>query len=355
MAKYANGNPDDDGNPNGDLDDLDGFGGGGDDGSFGGGNDPAPNNGGEDGGANPGDAGGNGGGDDGGAGGEDPFEAKWKSRISVLSGKMRAEFGITSDVELDDSLTPEQRYKLMQADYNTAVMESRSKQPVPISNGNQDPTGGDAGGDKNEPDPTLVELEGLFGDPEIAKKLSGIVEGIAERKAAERIKPVETRVASSDEREFVGQVWGGALKDVDPKSQQWNEFNNMVVPFTGGKRMADVMKEAHQNRDLDVFKNVRKEFDRFVGASAPSGNPGGQGDGQQRQDSGQQQHQANGFGSIATGGRRSAASVVSDNANANVDAVRKELNAARSAAEKGEGSWGTVRELQRKLTQAHGL
>ena len=282
---------------------------------------------------------------------EDPVEAKWKSRISVLSGKLRAEFGITSDAEADDSLTPEQRYRLMQADYNMAVAESRrSAQPASaVADAGNPATGADGGqpsttGGADEVDPDLLAL---FGDEQIAKSLASKIEKIAEKKAAERIQPVETTVRAKSEQEFASQVWDGPLKGVDHKSQEWDAFNAKEIPFSGGKTFGQLLRQAHDARDIETFNAVRQEFDRFRGGS-PAGTQGGAGQGGQRSRSA-------GFESIATGGRRSAASVVSDNGNAGVQALRAQIDTARKAAERGEGPWAKVRELQAQLSQAHGL
>jgi hypothetical protein len=341
MAKYANGNPDDDGE--GRVLDDDGEGG---DGSVAVGDDGQFNN---------GNAGGGDQGEQEGAGGsgadgghttgqteEDPFEAKWKSRTNVLAGKLRSEFGITSDAEQDDSLTAEQRYKLVQADYNAAVSDKRR--------GGADSSAHDdaatQAAQQAAPAPAINEarqkLQALFGDEQIADSLMEIVGGLADKKVAERIKPVESRVHASDEAEFTGKVWNGPLNGVDHKSQEWTDFNAKPVPFGGGKTFGQLLGEAHAARDFKTFEAVRAEFDKLTG---------GQQGGQQQQ----RQAPASGFASIATGGRRSAASVTSDNAGANLTNIRTQLDQARKGAESGDVPWSKVRDLQRQLSQAHGL
>lgn len=273
---------------------------------------------------------------------EDPFEARWKSRINVLAGKMRAEFGISSDAELDDSLTPEQRYKLMQADYNAAVVDRRKGAGYETAQqGGQGPasTGGDresSAEEQAQPDEVEAELAALFGDEEIAKSLSKVVKKIAGKEAEGRVKPVESHVQRSVEAEFTEKVWGGPLAGIDHQAQDWADFNAQPVPFGGGKTMADVMREAHASRDFKTFETVRAEFERFAGkTSAPSAST------------------AKGFASIATGGRRSAASVTSDNGNANIENLRAQLNQLQRAAERGEIPWAKVRELRSQLSAAY--
>lgn len=284
---------------------------------------------------------------------EDPVEAKWKSRISVLSGKLRAEFGVTSDAETDDGITPEQRYRLMQADYNMAVAESRrSAQPGHAGNDAGNPASGADGGQvntetKGAADEVDPELLALFGDEQIARSLASKIEKIAEKKAAERIQPVEKTVRAKSEQDFASQVWDGPLKGVDHTSKQWDDFNAKEIPFSGGKTFGQLLHQAQQSRDIETFNAVRQEFDRFTGGSTVNASNGA-GQGSQR-------GRSTGFESIATGGRRSAASVVSDNGNAGVQAIRSQIDAARKAAEKGEGPWAKVRELQAQLSQAHGL
>jgi hypothetical protein len=337
MAKYANGNPDDDGeNHDQDNDGEDGDGSVAVDGNGHFISDDANN------GIQIGDGAGgtgDGSGNSDPALQEDPYEAKWKSRTNVLTGKLRAEFGITSDVESDDSLTAEQRYKLIQADYNAAVSERRrgadtaqtaapAAQPVI---------------DTPEVDETEQELQALFGDEAIAKSLMKIVDKVADKKVADRIKPVETHVHANVEAEFTSKVWGGPLTGVDHKSQEWTDFNSKPVPFGGGKTFGQLLGEAHASRDMQTFEAVRAEFDKMTGGQSAKPN--------------QQQRQApaSGFASIATGGRRSAASVTSDNAGANVQNIRVQLDQARKGAERGDVPWSKVRDLQRQLSMAHGL
>jgi len=265
----------------------------------------------------------------------DPFEARWKSRIDVLAGKMRAEFGITSDAEQDDSLTPEQRYKLMQADYNAAVGDRRrggeGGAPVVQQPAQQMPEQ-DADADEVE-----RELATLFGDEEVAKSLSQVVRRIASKEAEGRVKPVESQVQRSAESDFASKVWGGPLGGIDHSSEHWAEFNSHPVPFGGGKTMADVMREAHASRDFKTFEAVRAEFDQFTGKAPAAASPAA----------------SKGFASIATGGRRSAASVTGDNTSANIDNLRAQIQQAQRAAERGDLPWAKVRELRSQMSAAY--
>lgn len=273
---------------------------------------------------------------------EDPYEAQWKTRINVLAGKMRAEFGTTSDAETDDSLTPEQRYRLMQADYNAAVADKKrgSYEPAQAQQQQQQEAADSAPMPTNE---DLKELTELFGDEEVAKRLSAFVEKQVESRVAERLKPVEQRHAQDAEQQFASKVWDGPLKGIDHADAKWEEFNAQPVPFSGGKTMGQLLQEAHHKRDLSIFNDARAEFDRRYGAGSAQAAQA------------QQSTQARGFSSIATGGRRSAASVTGDVTKANITAARQELDAAKRRAEKGEGSWQDVRDKQAALATAYGL